>query len=156
MVEPKAGSRKAQVYAVYHAKGAEAAYALGAKLELSTGTVRSWVTLWSRERPPTKSGAIKAAAKQAGMRVVDIPLKNADMRGLPTPEKESNDNPLPAGTKRVCWHTDRSLRATVKEAGPQQSTIKWDNGNIRHEPNRLLSPLTEKELEQERQHGKIK
>lgn len=148
MVEHKKGSRKAQVHAAYDAKGAPAAIALGAKLELAPGTVKAWISAWSKEKAPTKPKAqdFKEKASRMGIGIIEGP-----------PIKTSKDRPLPEGTKRVCWHTDRNVRATVKELGPQQSTIKWDNGNVRHELNYLLSPLTVKEIEQEeRKRGKIK
>ena len=53
---PRPGSRKAQVYTQFHAYGPEAALELGTSLELATGTVKSWLAVWAKQKEPAKPG----------------------------------------------------------------------------------------------------
>lgn len=52
-------------------------------------------------------------------------------------------NPRPQITKgqRFFIFDDPDLQGVVVQAGPEQSEIKFDNGNVRNVPNHWLTPI---------------
>ena len=110
MTEPRAGSRKAAVYHKWKEEGAAAAGKLAKELGLAGSTVNSWVGGWSKGKDK-------------------VPKDKPDKKAVPG----SKDN-------RVQWSADPTVVGYVKQAGPEVSVVKWDDGRERNISNDQLVP----------------
>ena len=100
------GSRKATVRREYDENGATAAIAKGAELGLAGGTVKSWIGGWKKVAIPTK------------------------MAGVVNPKHPTKLDKVLSTTRRPIFlkgHPD--WKGVVVEAGPEQSLVRWANGN---------------------------
>lgn len=111
------GSRKATIRREYDENGDKAAFAMAAELGLATGTVKSWIGTW-------KKGGVPAPKQQEKRATASPKDKYAITVG---------------GNRRdvhVQGHPD--WRGVILESGPEQSLIKWSNGNKTFVPNSWL------------------
>lgn len=104
----KPGSRKSMVRQEFDKGGFDAALRRGTALGLSPGTIKSWVGSWKKvSTPPTGMQA------KAGTKYPEVKL----------------DKVLHTKKRRVHWKDSPDCKGTIEETGPEQSIVKWDNGN---------------------------
>jgi hypothetical protein len=109
-------SKRGQVKARYASGGEEAAALLGAELGVKESRLKRWFRLWS--------GAAKAPTKD-----------DTDIAAL-------RRRPVRPGPDRVylTWK-DPCHGGTVVKRGPEQSEVKWDNGNVIVVSNDWITPI---------------
>lgn len=106
------GSRKATVRRTYGEEGFDAATKIGAELGLAVGTIRSWVGGWKKVSTPPAT--MKPKGVTGGSK--DQPV---DKLG----------KVLHTNKRRIHYTTHKDYKGTVIETGPEQSIVRWDNGN---------------------------
>ena len=85
----KVGSRKGDVHREFDKRGRDAAEALGLRLKLKIGTLRSWFGTWDRSKPAKKVAAPKPKAKKEAAKS-KRPLSRSPIRVKATARPNSN------------------------------------------------------------------
>jgi hypothetical protein len=102
------GSRKATVRRKYDEEGFEAAVKLGVELGLAEGTIKSWAGGWKKVSTPPKTMVAKEGTKYPEVKL---------------------DKVLHTKQRRVHYIGHPDYLGTIIETGPEQSIVRWDNGN---------------------------
>lgn len=110
------GSRKATIRREYDEQGSEAAFTMAAELGLAAGTVKSWIGTWRKGGEPAPKPAKKVTTSSKDKTAITVGDNRRDVH--------------------VQGHPD--WRGVVLESGPEQSLIKWSNGNKTFVPNSWL------------------
>lgn len=103
----KKTSKRGTVRTAYNSGGEAAAFAAGAELDIKQARIRRWIRMWTRREAPATKEPVEPKAK----RVINAGLFQE------------------GDTVCITWNTD--LVARVVKKGPEQSEIKFANGNVR-------------------------
>jgi hypothetical protein len=110
----KKNSKRGQVRAVYEKSGEAKAIEKGGELGVRPPKVRRWIRIWTRDKPRApEPERQKRRRKKAGR------VEEGDM---------------------VCMTWNADLVAKLVEKGPEQSVIKFANGNTRVVVNEWMAP----------------
>lgn len=134
---PQEGSRKRVVYEALLKGGEEAALKKAATLDLKEGTARSWFGAWARQAAAeraTAAPAVKAGPARKGQSALT--------------EEVVDHRPRTDGKRRVYLvDTGPHAQGTVTQEGPEQSIVRWDNGNEVTVINRWIADLPKSQQE---------
>jgi hypothetical protein len=131
---PQEGSRKRMVYEALLKGGEAAALKKAATLDLKEGTARSWFGAWARQAAAERATAAPAAKTHKS--------PTAPTNGI------VDRHPRTDGKRRVYLiDIGPDAQGTVTEEGPEQSVVRWDNGNEVTVINRWIADLPKSQQE---------
>lgn len=111
----KPDSKRGRVRTHFREHGEEAALAFGQEQGIKPARLKRWFKMWA-DKPATPA------------------------RGEP-PIKVKAGSKVYAGKARIYLFDDTDKQGTLIDQGPQQSVIRWDNGNEQIVANDWFSPL---------------
>lgn len=113
MAKSKPGSKRGRVRAAFDKKGEAAAFKMGTECGVRESRVRRWIKLWTGKVTPAQKRPAAEAFKEVAKR---------RRTGDPTPA---------AAGDAVALTWDLDLTGKLIQRGPEQSLVKFTNGNER-------------------------